>query len=94
MRDSKRFTYYIKITYRDDARQQFKGDAVSSGNAIVNLLRKLERNDIKYISCSEGIPVSGKAKREKLNHKLAQRARRKREKEAKIVKYDGLTRIE
>lgn len=88
------YIYYIDVTYEDGARERHKQVSSNGKNAIVTLSQKLKRKDIRAAVVRSKHPKTKHNREKALNYKQAQQERRKKEREDRIVKYDGLTRIE
>lgn len=86
----KQYIHYIRVTFSDGSIKQYKQTANCRKNAVFNLMKALDRADVRHISIPEGVPKSGKARQEKLEHKRAMREHHKRKREESYM----MTRVD
>ena len=85
--------YYITATLWDGTAIQSKQVALSSRTAILNCMRDLQRDDVRSISTTQGIPKSKARRDAHRKRSQAAKARHKREREEAFMWSRGTESI-
>ena len=89
-RGSSLYTYYITVVYRDAVEAVSKVNASCERIALAKVMRTISRDDVARTYIGEPIPVARHKKQQALARKQGQRARRKREREERIMVTNGV----
>ena len=88
------YIFYVTVKSRTNQVTTLKQVSTCERLAILAAMKKVSFDNVSSIQVGQGIPKKGSARAEHLKRSKAAKAAHKRRKEADIMTYDGLNRID